>query len=288
MIALGVTGVILLAAVIVVFYPGGIQQVSGGLSMLKEGANFAGGGGLPQVQTASVGLIADSFTGNKTVAPTCSATPEYSTIELLNTGKAEGTATGVTITYGGASNVFRIAGPCAIGPAGSPTSTMYITFIGPNELANSAANTAIPVAGQPFGGTVTLSNGAQLPFLSNFAQGGPQVSTTSLALPASDFTAGKPTNSTCGAAPPAASGYIMLTNAGTEGAAVSAVTITWKNATNTFAISGSCDIGPWSGVTYVLFGAGSTLSVAAEAGQPFTGTVTLSTGTPIQFGGNFQ
>jgi hypothetical protein len=261
------------------------RSLSGLMSMLKD--SVASGGGLPQVQSSSVGLLADTFTGNSTIPPTCSSSPRNSFIALTNTGSANGTAESVTITYGGEKNAFAISGPCKIGPFGSPSATTYILFGGPSKLPKSLA----PVPGLPYLGTVTLSGGAQLSFTGNWFQGYPNVSTMGVALPAADFAEGKPTNSTCSTTPATGGAHVTVVNAGTVGASVTQVAISWKNATNTFTISGPCTIGPDgtpSAVTNILFGPDSKLSAAPEAGQPFAGTLTLSTGEEIQFKGIFQ
>lgn len=294
---------ILVATTGVLMYEGSAQQsqsqgggsstsnvggmLSDGFSMLKDGLKFASGGGLAEVQTAGVGLIADTFTGDAPLAPTCGMTPRNSYIELTNTGSANGTATGVTITYGGEANVFAISGSCTIGPSKSSTATMYILFRGPSKLPNSLA----PVPGIPYLGTVTLSNGAHLPFSGNFFQGYPLISTSGVALAASDFTEGNPVNSTCSTTRPLANSYMMVNNTGTVGAYFTSVVVNWKDAANTFPIVGGCYVGPDGtpgAVIYVIFGGDSKLSVAAEAGQSFTGALTPTFGTPISFSGKFE
>ena len=260
-------------------------SLSGALSMLQDG--IASGGGLAQVQTNGAGLIADTFTGDASRAPTCGATPKNSYIALTNKGSANGTATSVSITYGGEKNDFTIAGQCRIGPSGSPTATTYLLFPGPSKLPNSN----VPQPGLPYLGIVILSNGAHLAFTGNWFQGYPQISNTTVAFPASNFIQGKPMNTTCSTTPLPGRAYIALTNTGTVGISATQVTVTWKDVTNTFSISGSCYIGPdgtTSAVTYILIGATGDLKVTAEPGQSYTGTVALSFGTPIQFSGTFQ
>jgi hypothetical protein len=262
-----------------------VGGLSGALAVLKDA--IASGGGLAQVQTNGVGLIADTFTGDAPLAPTCSATPKNSYIGLTNKGSANGTVTSVTITYGGEKNDFSIAGTCKVGPSGSPTATMYVLFRGPSKLANSN----VPQPGLPYLGTVTLSSGAHLPFTGTWFQGYAQISNASVSLPASNFTQGKPTNTTCSTIPAPGKAYVALTNTGTVGVSATLVTITWKDVTNTFSLGGACFIGPDgtpSAVTYILFGATNSLSVAAVAGQPFMGSVDLSFGSPIAFSGSFQ
>jgi hypothetical protein len=262
-------------------------EVSSGISVLKGGLAFGAGGGLAQVETSGSGLIADTFTGNSTIAPTCSSSPRNSYVALTNTGSANGSATGVIITYGGSKNAFPISGPCTLGPAGSPTATRYILFGGPSKLPDSP----VPEAGEPYLGTVTLTNGGQLPFTGRFSSGYPSVSATGLVMPANDFPKGSPANATCAATAPREGAYVELNNTGTVGTPVTLLTISWKNETNLFAISGACRIGPDgtpSDVVYLLFGPDSGLSTAAVSGQAFTGTVTLSTQTQVPFRGTFK
>jgi hypothetical protein len=262
-------------------------MLSDGLSMVKDGLKFASGGGLAEVQTAGVGLIADTFTGDSPLPPTCSSTPRNSYIELTNTGSANGTATGVKIVYGGETNSFAISGPCTIGPSKSSTASMYILFGGPSKLPNSLA----PVPGIPYSGTVTLSDGANLPFTGSFYQGYPQISIPSVAIAASAFTEGYPGNTTCSTTLPDATPYLMVVNTGTVGASFTSVAVTWKVGASTFPIVGSCFVGPDgtpAAVIYVIPGSSNKLSVAAEPGESFTGDLTPSFGAPVSFSGIFQ
>ncbi len=265
-------------------------MLSNGLSMVKEGFGFASGGGIAKVQTGTIGLVADTFTGDGPIAPTCSATAKNSYIGLINTGSGNGTATAVTIRYAGSDNTFPIAGSCVIGPSGSPTATTFVLFKGPSKLPNSAR----PQAGIQYSGSVSLSDGAQLPFVGTFSQGYASISNKGFVLMASEFTKGqqvKAINATCGATPGAAKSYVKLNNTGTIGASVTLLTISSKNATDTFSISGPCFVGPEgtpSAVTYIILGHNNSLNVAAEPGQSFNGTVTLSSKTQIRFSGQFH
>ena len=233
-----------------------------------------------------MGLIADTFTGSNPLSPTCSTDAKNSYIKLTNMGSASSSVQGVTITFGGADNVFKVAGSCVLGPSGSPDSTLYVLFGGPSKLVNSS----VPQPSQPYLGTVNLSNGAGLPFNGNFFQGYPVISNAGAALSALDFGKGNPMNATCSTNLASSSSYVTLTNAGTVGVSVTQVTITWKGVTNQFNISGQCEVGPdgtQSATTYVLFGSANMLASAAEAGQQFTGGVSLSFGPAIQFSGTF-
>lgn len=262
-------------------------MLSSGLAMVGSGIKFASSGGLAQVQAASMGLIADTFTGNQPISPTCSATPKNSYIELTNSGSTSDTATAVTITYGGEANTFTISGACTIGKAGSPDASMYILFRGPSKLPNSLA----PDPGRPYQGTVTLSGGARVPFVGSFYQGYPSVSISALALPASDFSKGTSSNSTCSLTRPASNPYVMLNNTGTVGSSFTSMTINWQGQPNAFPIVGGCYIGPDGtpgAVIYVVLSPDSKLATAAETGQPFSATLTPSFGAPIPFSGKFQ
>jgi len=296
--AAGIAAVIIVGAVGAMMFEGNSQQSQGGsgnigsafsngIGALKSGLGFAAGGGLATVEAATVGLIAETFTGSAPIPPTCSATPKNSYIELVNTGSTKGTATGVTITYGGQVNGFSISGPCAIGPAGSSTSTMYVLFKGPSQLPNSS----VPEAGQPFVGSVTLSNGGRLPFTGKFYSGYPSVATSGLSIIAADFTAGNPTNSSCGSTPEVGHSYIMLNNTGTVGANATDVTFYTRNGTSTIPVHEPCVIGPdgtASDVAYVLFGSDSKMNFAVTPGQSFNGTVSLSNRSDVPFKGVFQ
>jgi hypothetical protein len=265
---------------------GGGGPLSDAFSFMKNGLSFASGGGLAQVQTATVGLIADTFTGDAPISPTCGVAPRNSYIQVVNTGSATGNVKGVTITYGGAVNRFSISGPCAVGSSGSPTATMYILFKGPSKLADST----VAQPGLPFTGEVTLDDGANLPFAGSFFQGYPKVMVEGVRLAAADFVKGLPTNSTCGADVSGHS-YIRLNNSGTVGTTATAVTISTKNGTSTIPIAGSCHLGvdgTTSAVTYILFGQDENVNFTAVAGQAYTGSVVLSSKQRVSFDGTFQ
>jgi hypothetical protein len=262
------------------------SSLSNGLGMLESGLRFAGGGGLGQVQTEGIVMMSDTFTGSAPVQPTCSTSPINSFIQLTNKGSGNGAATGVTITYGGSNNAFSIAGPCQIGPSGSATATTYILFKGPSELPNSSA----PEPGEPFVGSVALSDGAHLPFTGMFSSGYPIVRATSVSLRAASFSKGPPTNSTCAFAPVPGYSFIMLNNTGTVGDGVMDLTISSGNSTSTVPIAGVCGIGA-SGtpddISYVLFGPKSQLSFTAVPGLPFNGTVWMNSKLQVRFSGIF-
>jgi len=81
-----------------------------------------------------------------------------STIMAINSGSANADANGVTITYGGQTCSATIHnGPITM-MAGSSTSL---------ELKAGSCTTSSST-GQAFSGSLSLSNGAQVPFLGNF------------------------------------------------------------------------------------------------------------------------
>jgi hypothetical protein len=263
------------------------NALSNGVSLVESGLQFAGGGGMSEVETQAVGLISDTFTGNAPIQPTCSPTPVNSFIQLTNTGSSKGAAVRVSITYAGARNTFSIAGPCEIGPAGSATGHMFILFKGPSELPNSPA----PEAGQPFVGSVAMSDGADLPFTGVFSSGYHIVKATAVMLNASGFEAGPPTNATCSSTLVPGDSYVLLNNTGTVGAGVTGITIGSGNSTSTLEIGGNCAIGPDgtpSAITYILFAPKSRLGFTPSAAQDFGGTVALDDRTSVSFQGTFR
>ena len=266
---------------------GGIgSDISNGLALVKSGLQFAGGDGLSTVQTETVSLISDTFTGNAPVQPTCSATPVNSNIQLTNTGSNKGAAVGVTITYAGAKNTFKIAGACDIGPSGSSAATTFILFKGPSELPNSP----VPQSGEQFSGSVAMSDGADLPFVGVFSSGYHIVKATAVSLVAARFSKGAPTNSTCSPTLVPGDSYIMLNNTGTVGARVVGMTLNSGNSTNPIPIAGNCGIGPGGtalDILYLLFPPKSQLNFTAVAGQSFNGIVSLDDRTSVSFQGTF-
>ena len=87
-------------------------------------------------------------------------------LSLVNTGTASATVTGVTITWAGASNVFNPTSTCTVGAAGSTLATAAATM----DLVFTAHPTlsVVPVTGQTYSITVTLSNGASVLYTGTF------------------------------------------------------------------------------------------------------------------------
>lgn len=266
---------------------GGIgSDLSNGLALVKSGLQFAGGDGMSTVETGTVSLISDTFTGSAPVQPTCSVTPANSYIQLTNTGSSKGAAVGVTITYAGAKNTFKIAGACDIGPSGSSGATTFVLFKGPSELPNSPA----PQSGDQFSGSVAMSDGADLPFVGDFSSGYHIVKATAVSLVAAGFSKGAPTNSTCSPTLAPGDSYVMLNNTGTLGVGITGMTLYSGNSTNTIPIAGSCGVGPEgtaSDIVYILFPPKSQLNLTAVAGQSFNGFVSLDDRTSVSFQGMF-
>ena len=241
---------------------------------------------MSEVQTGAVGLISDTFTGSAPVQPTCSATPVNSYIQLTNTGSSKGAAVGVTITYAGAKNTFKIAGACDIGPSGSSTATTFVLFKGPSELPNSP----VPQAGVQFSGIVAMSDGADLPFIGVFSSGYHIIKATTVSLVAAHFSKGSPTNATCSPTLAAGDSYVMLNNTGTVGASVVGMTLNSGNSTSPIPLAGNCGVGPEgtpSDILYFLFPPNSQLNFTAAAGQSFDGIVSLVDRTSVSFQGTF-
>ncbi len=104
-------------------------------------------------------LPASAFTtGGSTTTFACASTSSGAYLTLLNSGSGRAVVAGVTITWAGTDDFFRVSGACAIGASGSTTATSYLIFPTTTKITPSA------VTGQPFSGTVALSNGAQLLF----------------------------------------------------------------------------------------------------------------------------
>jgi hypothetical protein len=117
----------------------------------------------PQILVTGVSLSASYFlAGGTTTTFTCAASSSAATVSLTNAGSGSGTVVGVMITWAGSDNAFTPSGACKIGAAGSSTSTAYVTFPSTSKLSSRGAVDATP--GQPFTGTISLSNGAQLLF----------------------------------------------------------------------------------------------------------------------------
>jgi len=118
-----------------------------------------------------------------------------------------------------------------------------------------------------------------------------QVAVTRTSMGSADFKSSfTSTRFTCGS--PAGS-YLSISNGGTAGATVTAVTLTWAGSTNSYSLSGSCSIGAVGSSTStqnVLFSAGATevLTNDGTSGGTFTGTLTLDNGAVVPYAGTFN
>ncbi len=122
------------------------------------GALFQSSNGVRVVVIAE-SLPASAFmAGGSTTTFTCATSSSGAFLSLTNSGSGRGTVAGVTITWAGNDNPFSVSGVCAVGASGSSTATFHLLFPATTKITPSA------VAGQPFSGTVTLSNGAQILF----------------------------------------------------------------------------------------------------------------------------
>ena len=137
------------------------------------------------------------------------------------------------------------------------------------------------------GGQLPLPNSTSMTFA---VADGEHVTVANTSLPAEDFTAaGTNSNFTCAASPSGA--YLTLTNNGTGSASVASFSIDWGGVVTAFALSGPCNIAASAlepAVVYLMFPPASQASPSAVSGQPFTGDVTLSDGTPVFFQGIWQ
>jgi flagellin-like protein len=116
-----------------------------------------------QIAVTGEALTAAGFgTGTGGTVTCLTTTPGAGTpyLTLTNTGTGSAAVATITITWAGTNNAFALtaATSCAIGAAGTASSTTYATFIG------SPMVSFVTTSGQAYTGTVTLTNGAQLLF----------------------------------------------------------------------------------------------------------------------------
>jgi len=89
------------------------------------------------------------------------AAPPASTILLLNTGTSNTNANGLTLTYSGQT--------CAAAITGSPVTITAGVAPGITLTVTAGACATASTAGQAYSGTISLSNGGQVPFSGLFS-----------------------------------------------------------------------------------------------------------------------
>lgn len=89
---------------------------------------------------------------------TCSGAASGSWLSVSNSGTATISVSSVTITWAGGNSVFAVDGPCDLGPSGSGSATVYLTFPPTTQINIDA------ITGQTYKGSVGLSNGVQVLF----------------------------------------------------------------------------------------------------------------------------
>ncbi len=127
-----------------------------------------------------------------------------------------------------------------------------------------------------------------------------QIAVTGTALRAGDFTSSGATVNRLFACVTAGTSTITVTNTGSAGAYVTALTLTWAGQTATFTDTADtqpatqCAVTPAGTITAIFniqFAAGQSVfgngGTAASIGGSFTGTVTTSNGAVLLYAGTF-
>ena len=112
-----------------------------------------------QTSTAQVSVTyaqITAYTGNNTLTFQVGGSPSnpVGTIRLVNSGTSSIGITGLSLTYGGSTAYASGSGTITSGS----TQTIYIMSL-----------KTTPTSGQQYTGSIVLSNGAQIPFVGNFA-----------------------------------------------------------------------------------------------------------------------
>ncbi|MEM3186087.1 MAG: type IV pilin N-terminal domain-containing protein [Conexivisphaerales archaeon] len=85
---------------------------------------------------------------------------DFINVTLTNTGTGATNVTSISVTFGGQTYTdATLSGSCFIGASGSNNSTLTVSFT-PGASSNP---------GEQFTGTVSLANGAELPFTGTFS-----------------------------------------------------------------------------------------------------------------------
>jgi hypothetical protein len=112
-----------------------------------------------RVAMAGSSLPAADFTvAGVTSTFACSAYPSAAYLALTNNGAGSWSVTSVSISSATAATTFTPSGACEIGASGSGAGTSYIIFPATSKISPN------PLPGSYYAGTVSLSDGSQIPF----------------------------------------------------------------------------------------------------------------------------
>ncbi len=122
---------------------------------------FAQGQNSAQIAVTGTALNALGFTSGTGGTITCTtAAPALPYLTLTNTGTGSSAVASITITWAGSNNAYALTASttCSIGAAGTTAAQTFAQFVATPKVS------VLPVSGQAYTGTVTLTNGAQLLF----------------------------------------------------------------------------------------------------------------------------
>ena len=121
-------------------------------------------GNASQVSVTRASIAAADFKSSFTGTRFDCGSPAGSYLTVSNMGTVAVTVISVTLTWAGLTNSYTLSGTCIIGGLGSSTSTQNVLFYaGATQVHNRDAT-----YGGAFTGTVTLDNGAVLPYSGTF------------------------------------------------------------------------------------------------------------------------
>ncbi len=121
-------------------------------------------GNASQVSVTRASIATADFKSSFTATRFTCGSPGGSYLTISNTGTVAVTVTSVTLTWAGLTNSYTLSGTCIIGGLGSSTPTQNVLFYaGATQVLNTDAT-----YGGTFTGTVTLDNGAVLPYSGAF------------------------------------------------------------------------------------------------------------------------
>ncbi|HLQ21261.1 MAG TPA: archaellin/type IV pilin N-terminal domain-containing protein [Nitrososphaerales archaeon] len=121
-------------------------------------------GNASQVSVTRASIAAADFKSSFTGTRFNCGSPASSYLTISNTGTVAETVISVTLAWAGLTNRYTLSGTCTIGGLGSGTSTQNVLFYaGATQVLNTDA-----IYGGTFTGTVTMDNGAVLPYSGTF------------------------------------------------------------------------------------------------------------------------